>query len=137
MTITIITIILAIAVVYLGYEHFKLKSKFYSLKRNFDTLCNHEISELIANVSSLEQEAGKSLNHRRCLELIVNGYQECVSSDINQIKEEVAKHDMAIEFLSNGMRSDINWLKEEVSKHDMAIKYDRANEFLSNGMHTK
>ena len=137
MAITIITIILAIAIIYLGYEHFKLKSKFYSLKRNFDTLRNHEISELIANVSSLEQEAGKSLNHRRGLELIVNGYQECVSSDINQIKEEVAKHDMAIEFLSNGMRSDINWLKEEVSKHDMAIKYDRANEFLSNGMHTK
>ena len=134
MTITIITIILAIAIIYLGYEHFKLKSKFYSLKKNFDTLRNHEISELIANVSSLEQEAGKSLNHRRCLELIVNGYQECVSSDINQIKEEVSKHDMAIEFLSKGMCSDINWLKEEVAKHDIAIKYDRANEFLSNGM---
>ena len=111
MAITIITIILSIAVIYLGYEHFKLKSKFYSLKWNFDTLRNHEISELIANVSSLEQEAGKSLNHRRCLELIVNGYQECVSSDINQIKEEVSKHDMAIEFLSKGMYSDINWLK--------------------------
>ena len=105
MTITIITIILSIAVIYLGYEHFKLKSKFYSLKKNFDTLRNHEISELIANVSSLEQEAGKSLNHRRCLELIVNGYQECVSSDINQIKikEEVSKYDSAMEFLSNVM----------------------------------
>ena len=136
MTITIITIILSIAVVYLGYEHFKLKSKFYSLKKNFDTLRNHEISELIVNVSSLEQEAGKSLNHRRCLELIVNGYQECVSSDINQIKEEVSKHDMAIEFLSKGMLtvcSDINQIKikEEVSK------YDRAMEFLSNVMLTK
>ena len=67
----------------------------------------------------------------------MNGYQECVSSDINQIKEEVSKHDMAIEFLSKGMYSDINWLKEEVSKHDMAIKYDRATEFLSNCMLTK
>ena len=136
MTITIITIILSIAVVYLGYEHFKLKSKFYSLKKNFDTLRNHEISELIANVSSLEQEAGKSLNHRRCLELIVNGYQECVSSDINQIKEEVSKQDMAIESLSKDMLtvcSDINQIKikEEVSK------YDRAMEFLSNVMLTK
>lgn len=136
MTIIIITIILSIAVIYLGYEHFKLKSKFYSLKRNFDTLRNHEISELIANVSSLEQEAGKSLNHRRCLELIVNGYQECVSSDINQIKEEVSKHDMTIESLSKDMLtvcSDINQIKikEEVSK------YDRAMEFLSNVMLTK
>ena len=137
MTITIITIILSIAVVYLGYEHFKLKSKFYSLKKNFDTLRNHEISELIANVSSLEQEAGKSLNHRKYLELVMNGYQDCECSDINQIQEEVSKHDMAIECLSKGMYSDINWLKEEVSKHDMAIKYDRANEFLSNGMLTK
>ena len=137
MTITIITIILSIAVIYLGYEHFKLKSNFYSLKKNFDTLCNHEISELIANVSSLEQEAGKSLNHRRCLELVMNGYQECVSSDINQIKEEVSKHDMAIEFLSKGMYSDINWLKEEVSKHDIAIKHDRAIEFLLNDVLTK
>ena len=136
MTITIITIILSIAVVYLGYEHFKLKSKFYSLKRNFDTLRNHEISELIASVSSLEQEAGKSLNHRRCLELVMNGYQECVSSDINQIKEEVSKHDMTIESLSKDMLtvcSDINQIKikEEVSK------YDRAMEFLSNVMLTK
>ena len=136
MTITIITIILSIAVIYLGYEHFKLKSKFYSLKKNFDTFRNHEISELIANVSSLEQEAGKSLNHRRCLELVMNGYQECVSSDINQIKEEVSKQDMAIESLSKDMLtvcSDINQIKikEEVSK------YDRAMEFLSNVMLTK
>lgn len=136
MTITIITIILSIAVVYLGYEHFKLKSKFYSLKKNFDTLCNHEISELIANVSSLEQEAGKSLNHRKYLELVMNGYQDCVCSDINWIKEEVSKQDMAIESLSKDMLtvcSDINQIKikEEVSK------YDRAMEFLSNVMLTK
>ena len=136
MTITIITIILSIAVVYLGYEHFKLKSKFYSLKRNFDTLRNHEISELIANVSSLEQEAGKSLNHRKYLELVMNGYQDCVCSDINWIKEEVSKQDMVIESLSKGMLtvcSDINQIKikEEVSK------YDRAMEFLSNVMLTK
>ena len=136
MVITIITIILSIAVVYLGYEHFKLKSKFYSLKRNFDTLRNHEISELIANVSSLEQEAGKSLNHRKYLELVMNGYQDCVCSDINWIKEEVSKQDMAIESLSKDMLtvcSDINQIKikEEVSK------YDRAMEFLSNVMLTK
>lgn len=136
MTITIITIILSIAVIYLGYEHFKLKSKFYSLKRNFDTLRNHEISELIANVSSLEQEAGKSLNHRKYLELVMNGYQDCVCSDINWIKEEVSKQDMAIESLSKDMLtvcSDINQIKikEEVSK------YDRAMEFLSNVMLTK
>ena len=136
MTITIITIILSIAVVYLGYEHFKLKSKFYSLKRNFDTLCNHEISELIANVSSLEQEAGKSLNHRKYLQFAMNGYQDCVCSDINWIKEEVSKQDMAIESLSKDMLtvcSDINQIKikEEVSK------YDRAMEFLSNVMLTK
>ena len=136
MTITIITIILSIAVVYLGYEHFKLKSKFYSLKKNFDTLCNHEISELIANVSSLEQEAGKSLNHRKYLELVMNGYQDCVCSDRNWIKEEVSKQDMAIESLSKDMLtvcSDINQIKikEEVSK------YDRAMEFLSNVMLTK
>ena len=67
----------------------------------------------------------------------MNGYQECVSSDINQIKEEVSKHDMAIEFLSKGMYSDINWLKEEVSKHDIAIKHDRAIEFLLNDVLTK
>ena len=134
MTITIITIILSIAVIYLGYEHFKLKSKFYSLKKNFDTLRNHEISELIANVSSLEQEAGKSLNHRKYLELVMNGYQDCVCSDINWIKEEVSKQDMAIESLSKDMLtvcSDINQIKEEVSK------YDRAMEFLSNVMLTK
>ena len=136
MTITTITIILSIAVVYLGYEHFKLKSKFYSLKKNFDTLRNHEISELIANVSSLEQEAGKSLNHRKYLELVMNGYQDCVCSDINWIKEEVSKQDMAIESLSKDMLtvcSDINQIKikEEVSK------YDRAMEFLSNVMLTK
>ena len=136
MTITIITIILSIAVIYLGYEHFKLKSKFYSLKKNFDTLRNHEISELIANVSSLEQEAGTSLNHRKYLELVMNGYQDCVCSDINWIKEEVSKQDMAIESLSKHMLtvcSDINQIKikEEVSK------YDRAMEFLSNVMLTK